>query len=363
MRRLGVSIYPNKSSFEEIKSYLIKAKEYGFSRIFETLLIVEEDVDKIKKKYIKINKLAKSLGYTIIIDVSPKVFKRLGISYKDLSFFNEIMVDGLRLDESFSGLEESLMTYNKYNLKIEVNMSKDVPMIDNIMSYLPKKENLIGCHNFYPHINTGLSLDFFKKTTDRFYNKGIRTAAFINSNNNNTFSENKVDNGLSTLEIHRSLPIEVQAKHFISIGNVDDIIISNCYPSDEELEKLSKLDLHVVNLEATIIEEVNDLIKKILFEEEHFNRGDISNILIRSTQSRVKYKNEEFPLFNAPKKIKRGDIIIESNEAGHYKGEMQIALIDMENPGYSNVVGKISDDELFILDEIKPWQKFSLFEK
>lgn len=362
MRSLGISIYPNKSSYEDIEKYLIKAQKYGFSRIFETLLTIDEDVNLVKEKYLKINELAKSLGYTIFLDVSPKVFKKLGISYNDLSFFNEMKVDGLRLDESFSGLEESLMTYNKYNLKIELNMSKDVPIIENILSYIPKKDNIVACHNFYPHINTGLSLDFFKKTTDRFYSKGIKTAAFVTSQNSNTFYENNVDNGLCTLEMHRKLPMHIQAKHLVAIGTIDDIIISNCYPSDEELEEMSKINPYIIKLEANIIEGCSDLIKTILFEEEHFNRGDVSNILIRSTQSRVKYKNEDFPLFNVPRTIKRGDIIIESNEAGHYKGEMQVALKDIKNPGYSNVVGHISKEEIFILDEIKPWQKFLLIQ-
>ncbi len=43
---------------------------------------------------------------------------------------------------------------------------------------------------------------------------------------------------------------------------------------------------------------------------------------------------------------------------GHYAGELQIALKDMENSGKTNVVGKVVDIEHFILDELKPWQKF-----
>ena len=32
----------------------------------------------------------------------------------------------------------------------------------------------------------------------------------------------------------------------------------------------------------------------------------------------------------------------------------------MKNSGMSNIVGHIKDEELFILDNIKPWQKFKL---
>ena len=48
----------------------------------------------------------------------------------------------------FSGLEESIMTYNPYGLKIEINMSNGTKYVDNIMSHRPNRENLIGCHNF-----------------------------------------------------------------------------------------------------------------------------------------------------------------------------------------------------------------------
>ncbi len=63
-----------------------------------------------------------------------------------------------------------------------------------------------------------------------------------------------------------------------------------------------------------------------------------------------------------PAPIKRGDIIIESSLYGHYAGELQIALSDMENSGMSSVVGHIDKNELFLLDYIRPWQKFAMKE-
>ena len=78
----------------------------------------------------------------------------------------------------------------------------------------------------------------------------------------------------------------------------------------------------------------------------------------RSTQSRVKYKGEKFPPFNTPD-IKRGDIIVESDLYTRYAGELQVALKDMKNSGKSNVVARIVEEELFLLDYIEPWTKFS----
>ena len=360
MKKLGISIYPEKSTTEEMKSYIDKMAEYGFSRIFSCLLSVEKSREEIIEDFKDVNLYAKSKGYEIIVDVSPRVFDQLKISYKELSFFKEIGADGLRLDAGFSGLEESIMTFNPYGLKIEINMSNDVHTIDTIMDYQPNRYNLLGCHNFYPHGYSGLSLDYFLKCTKRFRQYGLKTAAFVTSQNDNTFGSWPVTNGLPTLEMHRNLSLCTQIKHMISLDCIDDIIISNCYPSQKELESIKDLDLLLVTFDVQQDIVLPETEEKILYEELHFNRGDVNEHMIRSTQSRVKYKGYHFDTLHTPEMIHRGDIIIESSEYGHYAGELQIARTDMKNTGMSNVVGRIKEEELFMLDHIKPWQKFRL---
>ena len=148
MRKLGISIYPGKTTEEELLSYIDKSFEAGFSRIFSCLLSSTEDKEIILKKFKKVNYYAKEKGFEIILDVNPKVLNDLGISYDNLAFFKEMGADGIRLDIGFTGLQESIMTFNKENLKIEINMSNDTHYIDTIMDYRPNKNNLIGCHNF-----------------------------------------------------------------------------------------------------------------------------------------------------------------------------------------------------------------------
>ena len=360
MRKLGISIYPEKSDLGQLKSYIKKAHECGFRRIFSSFLFADkENAEDVKNKFIEVNSFAHDLGFEIIVDVNPRVMKALDIKYDNLNFFKSLYADGIRLDMGFSGLEESLMTFNEENLKIEINMSMDTHMIDNIMDYQPNKYNLIGCHNFYPHRYSALDVDFFMRTTEKYNKYKLRTAAFVTSQNHDTFGPWPVAEGLPTLEIHRNLPIDVQIKHFILMDNIDDIIISNCYPSYEELDKISKLSLDKVSFDVNLFDGITDLMEKIVLDKKHFYRGDHSDYLIRSTQSRVKYKGESFPVVNAPTKIKKGDVIIEADGYGHYTGELQIAKKDMVNSGLSNVVGRICEDEIFLIDYLKPWQKFA----
>ena len=264
MGKLGISIYPEKTTEELIYNYIDKASEYGFSRIFSCLLSVDDTKENIKNKFRKINDYAKEKGFEIIVDVSPRVFDELGISYKDLSFFKEIGADGLRLDMGFTGSEESLMTYNDENLKIEINMRNNTTYIDTIIDYIPNKDNLIACHNFYPHRYSGLNFEHFMKCTERFNKYGLRTAAFITSQNKDTFGPWPVTDGLPTLELHRNLPIQVQAKHFIALGNINDIIISNCYPSEEEMKKLASMRKDMVTFDLELVDGVPEIEQKIL---------------------------------------------------------------------------------------------------
>ncbi len=51
-------------------------------------------------------------------------------------------------------------------------------------------------------------------------------------------------------------------------------------------------------------------------------------------------------------------MLIESSLYKRYAGELQIALKDMKNSGKTNVVGRIIDEEIFLIDHLEPWEKF-----
>lgn len=356
MRRLGISVYPNHSSTNEIKEYIDLATTYGFTRIFTCLLSVEGNKEQIVEDFREVNSYAKKQGMEVIADVSPKVFGELEISYDDLSFFESLIVEGIRLDLGFTGSEESIMTFNPENLKIELNMSNGTRYLDNIMSYQPNTSNLLGCHNFYPHRYTGLSYEHFIKTSQQFKDHGIKTAAFVNSPTAH-IGPWPVEEGLCTLEMHREWPITTQAKHLWASGLIDDVIIANAFASEEELRQLSQIDPYKLTLDCTLEQDIPTVEKNIVLDELHFNRGDVSDYVIRSTQSRVKYKGHDFKPFHTPD-MDTGDIIIETSLYGHYAGELQIARLPMPNSGRTNVVGRVTEADQILLDYIEPWQKF-----
>ena len=279
MKRLGISVYPSHSSMDEIIEYVELAAKYGFKRIFTCLLSAEgKTTEEVVTEFKRMLDVANKHGMEVIADLDPTVFKNLGASITDLSVFKEMGLSGIRFDEGFAGNEESIMSFNPYDLKVELNMSNGTKYVDNILSFRPNVNNIYGCHNFYPHVYTGLSLEHYMKCTEQFKELGINTAAFVNSPTAK-FGPWPVSEGLCTLEMHRDMPIDVQAKHLFATG-IDDV-------------------------------------------------------------------------------IKRGDIIVESDLYTRYAGELQVALKDMKNSGKSNVVARIVEEELFLLDYIEPWTKFS----
>ncbi len=362
MKRLGISIYPEKSDRDELLDYMERSARAGFSRIFSCLLSVEDSRENVMRDFSDINRRAHELGFEVFLDCDPKVFSRLGVSYQDLAFFKDIGADGIRLDMGFTGSEESLMTFNPEGLMVEVNMSNDVHYIDTIMDYQPDPSHLVGCHNFYPHAYSGLGLDHFNACTRRFRSHGLRTAAFVTSQASGTFGPWPVTDGLPTLEMHRHLPLHLQVEHYVSLGTIDDVIISNCYPTQEELDRIGTLPRNLVSFGVALAPGLPEVERSIVLDELHFNRGDVSANFLRSTQSRVKYRGHHFAVLDAPEVIRRGDVVIESSEYGHYAGELQVARSDMRNSGRSSVVGHIPEEEHFLIDTIRPWQKFRFHE-
>lgn len=356
MRGLGISVYPKESNIDEVIDYINRAAQYGFSRIFTCFISSKGSREEVIEQFKRVLNAANTNGMQVVSDVSPEVFEKMGITYEALEFFKDLGLWGIRLDLGFSGQEESVMTHHPSGLKIELNMSNGTKYVDNVLSYQANKSNLIGCHNFYPHRYTGLSRAHFLKCSEQFKTLGLRTAAFISSKSAD-HGPWPVNEGLCTLEAHRDLPIETQAKDLFNTGLIDDVIIGNAFASEDELRKLSQINKDLLELQVEVLLELDEVEKAILFNEGHFNRGDVSDYMIRSTQSRVKYKDHYFSPRQSGE-IEKGHILIESSLYQRYAGELQIAKLAMDNSGKTNIIARVVAEEQFLIDQIQPWQHF-----
>lgn len=362
MISLGISIYPDKSTLTDDLNYIELAAKYNVTKVFTNLLgLGGKSKDEIKKEFTERIKHAHQYGMEVVVDVSPGVFEDLDITYDDLSFFDEIGADGIRLDEAFDGRKEALMSYNQYGLKLEFNASGNTKQIDNIFAFKPNKKKLVASHNFYPQKYTGLGFDYFIENSQKIKEKDIRLKAFISSNNKSAFGPWDINEGLCTLEMHRDLPIDLQARHLIATELIDDLLIANCYATEEEFAALSNIVDGKVNIRVELEYDLSEVEKKILHDNEHFVRGDISDYMRRSTMTRVKHANATIKPQNT-RDLRRGDIVILNDNYTRYKGELHVVLLDMLNEGNKNVVGRIKGQELFLLNYLNSWDQFVLSE-
>lgn len=359
MKRLGISIYPEHSTKEKDIEYIHLAGKYGFKRVFTCLLSVGKKTKKeLLEEFKQLIDTAHEEGMEIIFDVNPKVFDIFNVSYDNLSLFQEINADGIRLDEGFDGIKESLMTYNENNIKIELNASSGNGYIENIMSNFPNRNQLITCHNFYPQKYTGLSLNHFNNCNKLMKSYNLHTAAFVSSNNENTFGPWPVNEGLCTLEMHRGLPIDLQVRHLFATEMIDDVIIANAYASEEELKSCSEINSGILTFGIEFEKQLTNIERNILYyEKNHADRGDVSEYMIPSSEPRAMFSEASIPAENT-RDLKRGDVVILNDNYSRYKGELQIALKDMPNDNRKNVIGHIPENELFLLDYMEPRKRF-----
>ena len=260
MINLGISIYPDKSKLEDDLKYIELAGKYNVKRVFTNLLgLGGKSKEEIKEEFTSRIDLAHKYNMEVIVDVSPKVFDDLGISYDDLSFFNEIGADGIRLDQSFGGQKEAIISYNPYGLKLELNASGSTQQLDSILSFKPNREKIIASHNFYPQRHAGLALDFFVRNSLEVKKHNLYLSAFISSNTKDAYGPWPVTEGLCTLEMHRDLPIDLQARHLMALGFIDNVTIANVYASEDEFKSLRDIVQGKINIKVIKEYELSDI--------------------------------------------------------------------------------------------------------
>lgn len=359
MANLGFSIYPENHPVEKTEQYLDLLKKYGATRIFMSLLQLETEDTSTFDKYQEIIAYANQLDLKVIADISPAFVKQAGWDQDLIEKAHQFGLKGLRLDEALDIEAVVALTQNPYDIKIELNMSTDATLLNKLIEAGAHLDNVIACHNFYPHEFTGLSVEHFEKMNQLFKEAGIETAAFVNAQ---TATEGPwpLSEGLCTVEDHRHLPVELQAALLLATEKIDNILIANQFITEDELRILSeRLNEEVMVIPVKPILKLTDTERQII-EEPHVYRGDISDYVIRSTMTRIKFADHSIAPRYQVKIVKRGSIIIDNDLYTRYKGELQIALKAFEISDKANIVAEIVPEAVALLDYLKPWQAFKL---
>ncbi len=358
MHKLGISVYPQHSTPEKDEAYIALAAKYGFSRIFTCLLSGKGEKEEIIKTFSDFMNMAHKYNMEVAVDTNPEIFAKLGATPFDLKVFADMGVDIIRLDGHFGATEDIAITRNPYNILIEFNASQNLDL-ELMIERGANRSGIVTCHNFYPQRFTGLGWERFLYFTEKYKKSGFRTAAFVSSHNKDTFGPWPVSAGLPTCEMHRDLPIDLQVRHLIATEMIDDIIIGNCFATEEELKAIAAVSLSQITMRVDLVPDITAEEKKILTGYRHFTRGDASDYMLRSSMPRLDCRETSFPhRADSRPCFKRGDVLVVNDNLKHYRGELEVVLQDMPNDGERNLIGVIPKEEHILLDLIRPEYEF-----
>lgn len=380
MSVLGVSVYPDIRPLDEIAEYLHLASRYGFTRVFTSMFSVEGTPEEVLAYFRDLDAVAHECGMEISLDINPECMERLGATPADLSVFDEIKADILRMDGAYGEDDNVVMLNNPYGMKIEYNASALTPeTIESLVARGVDKNRILACHNFYPQRYTGFRWDKYREVNARLTKLGIRIGAFVASQAPNTHGVWDATCGLPTVERTRDYPADLAAR-IIAAAGATDVFFGNAYASEEELaavaEALTPVKPRYVrpNQEKVVsgwfdpesvlpnqrkvrVEPLYDITpveREILFDFfPHLDMGDSSEWIWRTRMPRLFYQDEtiaprRYPLDH----FQPGDVVIVNDNYKHYAGEVQVVLEPIVNDGTRNLVARVDHEEMTMFDTI-----------
>ncbi|PEP18449.1 DUF871 domain-containing protein [Bacillus wiedmannii] len=349
---IGVSIYLSKERVKKQEEWLKVAKENGFSSIFTSLHIPEEDPGTYKELIQILGKQALENDVELMVDVSPKSLHHLGMKYENVEELLDWGITGLRMDY---GIKPKEIARVSHKMKVALNAStitdsfwKEL-IIENI-----KVENVEAWHNFYPRPETGLAKSFLQKQNEYLHECGIKTMAFIPGDDE---KRGPLYEGLPTLEKHRNMrPLEAYLELVQDCG-VDKVLIGDISGSVESVQEIASASRGIIPLRYKSFICDKEALKVV--ERVHTNRLDPARDVIRSVESREGNKVILKPMHTIARK--KGSITIDNELYGRYAGEMQVVTHDLPKDEKVNVVGMVVEEDLSLLSYVSAGKMFQIF--
>lgn len=340
---LGISVY--FKDFDE--DYVTSAVRAGVKAIFTSLQIPEDDFSRFREKLSFLLKLSKENDVLFVPDISPESFKKLSILENDFRALKEMGFQAVRLDYGFEDFN---------SLK---NIQKDFQLFINAStvssSFLKSAESagidiskIHASHNFYPKVDTGLSIDYFDAINQKYIENNVDIMAFVNGDKLMRFP---FFNGLPTIEAHRGMNPYVASVE-LTKHHVKDVVIGDSQAKISTLQMISDyLRTHILKIPVLFEPGHEELINKVL----QLRRDESENIV------RIISERSEIPIRKIGLRNK-GTITQDNILSGRYSGELQVIKKRLSFSADSNVVGTIHPDYLPLIDLISGHREIALID-
>lgn len=352
---LGISVYLGNDLNEEFELYLKKVREIGFTSIFTSLHIPEEDPQLYKGRLQRLGAAAKKYNMELMADISPKSLGHLGFTWENAEGLLEWGLTGLRVDY---GISESAIVRLSKKMKVALNastLSKDG--LEKMKQAGLRTESVEAWHNFYPRPETGLDRDEFRKVNEWLKQEGLTVMAFIPGDGS---LRGPLYERLPTLEDHRTISPFSAFLDLIENGSVDKVLVGDLTLTEETLEQFASYQQGFFLLRAEQVIHDKSLLE-IMGAVVQTNRLDAARDCIRSMESR-EYGLIGTRSLKAANTVKRplGAITVDNEKYERYQGEIQIAKRDLPADEKVNVIGRIKEDDRLLLQYICGGSKFQI---
>ncbi len=306
---------------------------------FTSLHIAEEFNDDYKEKVDALLKKLEAAGKKIIVDLSPRGLEILGFkSIEELA--KKYRIDYIRYDFGFK--EDEIVAYSRY-CGTAVNASTcNIDLLDKLQG------DVIAIHNFYPRKETGLDREYYEERNELFKNRGIKVGTFICGDKD---FRGPLFEGLPTLEEHRNKKPYIQ---YLDLRKESDlIIVGDAGLSDYEADLIYKTEKEgIIQVPA----ELNGY--PCLYGRTFTNRIDSPSWLIRIKESREYATAGQTIEPTCCIERKRGSVTIDNLKYLRYSGEMQIIKKDLPEDEKVNVIGRVLEEYLEVIDHTKRNDRF-----
>ena len=349
----GISIYPGlDNTYEENITLIKKAAQAGCRRLFTSLHIPETEPAVLQAELARTLYFAKENHLEIISDVSPRTLSMLGLEKFDTAALTRLGITTLRIDFGYGAHKIAEISHNAQGMRLQLNASTITEdFLQELAEHNTDFTRIDALHNFYPRPGTGLSAEFLREKNLLLQQRGIKTGAFIPSQQK---PRSPLKKGLPSIEEHRYASVDLAARHLAALG-LDSIFIADCLPSKEELYALNRCHDNTVLIKAEML--TDDEATRQLLQNTFTAREDAAAWAIRAQESRLLLTGSIPPL--CCQKRQPGDITIDNEKALRYMGELEIILHPQTAEDSVNLAARIKPQEMFLCRCIKPGQKFS----
>ncbi len=348
---LGTSIFLGENLDEADKRKLEAMRKSGFTGIFSSLHIPEDESAHYLKRLKTLGKWAAELKMEIMVDVSGSALKNIGLSFDRPQEILATGITGLRIDY---GISKDVIIKLSHVMKLSLNASTLTEKnITELKEGGANFNHLEAWHNYYPRPETGLGKKDFIKKNQWLNQLGLRVVAFVPGDDK---LRGPLYEGLPSLEKHRyTHPLAAAIELFT------DCLVDDVYIGDPGLKNKTQNQFQsYYNKNNLLLFAEPEQQSKYCFMVDglHKNRWDAAEYVIRSANARFGEIEKIIPEVSLSRK--KGSITIDNQNYGRYMGEIQICLSDLPVDEKVNVVARIVQEDCSLLNWCKSGQTFEI---